>query len=455
MQDFNSTPEFSNIGERPAGAVILGGAHGSLAVARSLGRRGVPVWFVTNDHPIAKYSRYVPRSFDWPGPQDEQAASAWLMELARRYGLDDWTLFAGGDEEVRLVAHHHATLDRVFRLTTPRWKTAQFACDKRLTYQHASNVRVDCPLSLYPRDRREVATAPLRFPIILKPSYRMSRNAFTNAKAWRADDRESLLARYDEAVPLVGNDAIVLQELIPGAGEAQFSYAGVWDKGAPVASFVVRRSRQYPIDFGFTSTFVETVDQPEIKDAAHRFLASLHFSGLVEVEFKYDHRDRKYKLLDVNPRPWTWIGLGEAAGVDLPWIQWALSRGEPAPASKPYASAAWAHASRDAIAAAQLVAHKSLRVKKYLGSWGQIRTWAAFATDDPLPGVMDLPVVAARVLKRRFSRTTTAQLMSFVRRAGFPAQSGAASFDAVSGMARAKTAKAASATTPSETKAAE
>ena len=39
--------------QRGPGALIIGGAHGSLAVARSLGRKGIPVWFVTHDHPIA------------------------------------------------------------------------------------------------------------------------------------------------------------------------------------------------------------------------------------------------------------------------------------------------------------------------------------------------------------------------------------------------------------------
>jgi predicted ATP-grasp superfamily ATP-dependent carboligase len=49
--------------EQPAPvALIVGGAHVSIAVARSLGRRGIPVWLLAN-HPIPSYSRYVKRSF--------------------------------------------------------------------------------------------------------------------------------------------------------------------------------------------------------------------------------------------------------------------------------------------------------------------------------------------------------------------------------------------------------
>src|SRR5258708_8313417 len=76
------------------GALILGGAHGSLAVARSLGRRGIPVWFVTHDHPITRYSRYTTHSLTWPGP-DEKGAAEWLVDLPPRHRLDLLVLSPG------------------------------------------------------------------------------------------------------------------------------------------------------------------------------------------------------------------------------------------------------------------------------------------------------------------------------------------------------------------------
>jgi len=71
------------------------------------------------------------------------------------------------------------------------------------------------------------------------------------AKCWKANDRAELLSRYDQALSLVGHDAIVLQEFVPGTGSNQFSYAAVWHCGKPLASLVARRTRQFPIEFGF------------------------------------------------------------------------------------------------------------------------------------------------------------------------------------------------------------
>ena len=384
----------------PAGALVFGGAHGSLAVVRSLGRHGIPVWVLIHDHPIARFSRYASRHISWSGP-DRAGAAEELIAIARRHGLEGWVLFPAGDAEAQLVSRNHEALSSIFRLTSPPWEVARWAYDKHLTYDRAAEIGINYPWSYYPRDRQDVAQVPCRFPVILKPTIRDRVDAPILAKAWRADDRATLLARYDQAAALVGEHAIVLQELIPGDGSTQYSYAAIWDRGAPVASLVARRARQFPIDFGYTSTFVETVEQPEVEDAACRFLKSIGYNGLVEVEFKYDARDARYKILDVNARAWTWIALGEIAGVDFPYLLWRLAMGETLPRMRGRAGVAWMHASRDVVAAVEEMALGILSPVSYLKSLRRPLQFAAFAADDPSPGIVDLPLALSRVLARR------------------------------------------------------
>ena len=391
---------------RPApqqGALILGGAHGSLEIARSLGRRGIPVLMVTSDNPLPTLSRYVERHFAWPGP-DCDGAVAYLTDLAGRHCLNGWVLFAGGDAEVRFVAQNHRALGASFTLTTPAWDVVRFAIDKRAMNARAAEQGLAQPLSRYPRTREDLANMDLRFPVVIKPTIYAGRHAFRNAKAWRADDARTLAARFDRAEKLVGADHIMVQELIPGDGRTQYSYAGIWDGGTPVGALTARRSRQYPVDFGFTSTLVETVAVPEVEDAARRFLTSLDYSGLVEVEFKYDRRDRAYKILDVNTRAWTWIALGAAAGVDFAAIQWRLAHGERVEPVVARCGIAWRYLSRDLVAAAQEMLTGSLAPADGLRSLRPAAASAVFAADDPLPALFDLPLVAMRVLKRRFAR---------------------------------------------------
>jgi predicted ATP-grasp superfamily ATP-dependent carboligase len=385
------------------GALILGGAHGSLEIARSLGRRGIPVWLVTSDNPLPTLSRYVARNFSWPGP-DWCGAVNYLAELAERHGLKGWVLFAGGDAEVQFIAQNHKALGALFTLTTPAWDTTRFAIDKRAMNARAAELGLAAPRSHYPRSRDDLANLNLRFPVVIKPSTCEARSAFGKAKAWRADDAETLLARYDKVEAVAGADRIMVQELIPGDGRTQFSYAAVWQDGTPVGSLVAQRCRQYPVDFGFTSTFVETIAQGDIEDAACRFLTSLDYSGLVEIEFKYDARDGAYKMLDVNTRTWTWISLGAAAGVDFAALAWRLARGERVEPVTGKTGVTWRYLSRDLVAATQ---------EMLVGADGPVdgpallrgtAASAVFAWDDPLPALLDLPLVAARVARRRLRR---------------------------------------------------
>src|SRR6266404_38639 len=212
--------------------------------------------------------------------------------------------------------------------TVPRWETRRWTYDKRLTYQLAADLHVDHPRTHYPRDKDDVLAFDGRYPAILKPAIRSELNRFTESKAWPAGDGPTLVARYEEATALVEPALIMIQELIPGGGESQLSFAALCRDGIPVASLVARRTRQWPMDFGRASTYVETVEAPEVEGIARRILESLRFDGIVEVEFKRDARDGTLKLLDINPRVWGWHSLGRRAGVDFPYLLWRQLRGE-------------------------------------------------------------------------------------------------------------------------------
>jgi D-aspartate ligase len=397
------TSAFRRVDRRsPPGALIVGGAHVSIAIARSLGRHGIAVWLMAN-HPIPTYSRYVERSFSWPGADHAEGLSS-IIDLVEQHGLDGWVLIAGGDQDMSMIAQNHALLSQHFRVATPDWDTIQWAYDKRLTYQRAAELAIDFPASLAPRSLDEIERLHCRFPVILKPAFRKSVDEFTKAKAWKADDRDQLLALYQRAAALVGSDAIIVQEWIPGTGESQYSYAGLWERGEPILSLVARRRRQHPIDFGRSSTYVETIEQAEVETLACRFLKSVNYTGVVEVEFKHDWRDGQYKLLDVNGRFWTWVGLGLLAGVDFPYLAWRQALGETVSPARARPGVAWMHASRDVMAAYDEFANGTLSVREYLMSFTKPLAFANFALDDPMPAIVELPVAAWNRLARRVAK---------------------------------------------------
>ena len=376
------------------GALVIGGILNGLSIARSLGRRGVPVWVTTPPNiKLASCSRYTLRTLHWP-EEDCEAQVAYLLELAERYQLDQWVLFPTSDESAALLSKFHAELSRRFRVSTPNWNVLRWAYDKRLTYRLAAEERVDYPSTILPGTEADLEGVSFPFPAVLKPATHASINRFTTEKAWPAANREELLARYREARDLIPPDLILVQERIPGGGEAQFSYAALCCDGQPIASLTARRTRQYPIDFGYSSSFVETLDVPEIVAPSRRLLAAIRYTGLVEVEYKRDARDGRYKLLDINPRLWTWSPLGGRAGVDFPYLLWQMMVGRPVPEQTGRTGVRWIRMCTDVPAAI----HEMLRGRMSLGTYlrslrGPVK-FALMAADDPLPGLLDLPLFA-------------------------------------------------------------
>lgn len=397
-----SQEETRKYASRPTGVLVLGGAHGTLALARSLGAQKVPVWLVSNDTPLPSFSRYARRTMRWPGP-DDGGAVVFLLNLAKVQRLGGFLLIPGGDPEVRFVSQSIEQLSTVFDVVLPPWRQLKWVCEKPLLYRRARELALAVPLTYEIAALQQATTAELRFPVILKPNMG-GRSHFARAKAVLANDLKSFLAAYKWAAEEIGSENVVVQEMIPGGGESQFSYAALWYEGVPVAEFTARRTRQYPVDFGYTSTFVEVVDEPQLIDAARRLLGSIAHHGLVEVEFKRDARDGSMKVLDVNPRPWTWLALGAAAGVDLGAMLWRIKSGQTTETASARPATSWMYLVRDVVAAGKLISSGRLTKRAYFSSFAKVRAWATFAASDPIPGLIDLPLTAWRVLTRRILR---------------------------------------------------
>jgi predicted ATP-grasp superfamily ATP-dependent carboligase len=161
-----------------------------------------------------------------------------------------------------------------------------------------------------------------------------------------------------------------------------------------------RRSRQYPIDFGLGSSFVEAIDVPGLIEPASRVLARLGVSGMVEVEFIQDRRDGRLKLLDVNPRPWGWHTLCMACGLDFPAMQYDHSLGRPVPRLTPTYGSRWIRLLTDVPAGWSYIKAGAMTPAAYIRSLFAGRTvGSVFDLRDPLPAAGDLAVAVSRVTK--------------------------------------------------------
>src|SRR5262249_41815720 len=112
------------------GALVIGGDYQGLGIARSLGRRGVPVCILDDESSIARFSRYSAHAVKVPDLRNERNAVDAVLEVGRRLDLKGWVLYATRDETVAAFSRYRPLLAQWFRVPTPEWSTVQWGWDK-------------------------------------------------------------------------------------------------------------------------------------------------------------------------------------------------------------------------------------------------------------------------------------------------------------------------------------
>ncbi|GAC1362113.1 MAG: hypothetical protein NVSMB44_16900 [Ktedonobacteraceae bacterium] len=327
------------INPSPLPAAVIFNSHiTGLAVARSLGRRGVPV--IALDHDPAGYalaSRYVTAAALCPNVlEDERGFIDFLLALGRQLARPA-VLFPCNDEWVLAVNRHRAELEAHFLIPFSGPEVVEPVLDKAQLYQRASELGIPIPRTWYLNPLRphtiEQVAAELPYPCIVKPTEQRAFYDEFQDKAWRISQPADLFAAIERAHA----HPLVAQEIV-GQGLTDFysvcSYIGRAHSGKTReqddlnAVFVGRKLEQYPPQFG-TGCLVAAECVPSIAERGMQILKTFGYHGVSEVEFIYDERDDEYKLLDINTRVWKWIGLPIAAGVDLPWLAYSDVAGQP------------------------------------------------------------------------------------------------------------------------------
>jgi len=384
------------------GAVVIGGCFQGLGIVRSLGKRGIPICVIDDETSISRFSRYTTHAIHVHDLHDEQQIIEALLAANQHLHLNGWVLYPTREELVVALSRSRDLLSSRFRVPTPAWETTCWAWDKRKTYALAARLGIPTPQTWYPQHSYELFKLEDKLPLVIKPAIKEHFIYATKAKAWRANTMNELYIRFREACTLVEPGEIMVQELIPGDGQQQFSYCAFFKAGKAIGSMIVQRRRQHPPEFGRASTYVESIDLPELAATSIRFLQAINYYGLVEMEYKYDPRTNAYKLLDVNARTWGYHTLGAHAGVDFPAMLFADQLGLPVEPRQALPGVKWIRLVTDLPTGLVELLHGNLDWPWYWQTLRHFNVEAVFDRHDPLPGLAELSLIPYLALKRGF-----------------------------------------------------
>jgi len=364
--------------------------HGALGIVRSLGRLGVPTYGVhrTSDAPALR-SRYARGGFSWDLDAAPPAQSvAFLLGLAQRLGRRP-ILMPSNDETALFLAEQASALRAAFRFQENRAELVQALYRKRSMHALARRLRIPTAETSFPTSRDEVRAfaASARFPVMLKGSdgIRVARRAGRKMAIVR--DAFELLEAYDQMEDPACPD-LMLQEYIPGGEDAQWMFNGYFDARSECTfGLTGRKLRQTPVYTGMTSLGV-CARNDEVASLTCEFMKAIGYRGILDIGYRFDARDGRYKVLDVNPRVGATFRLfvGDD-GMDVARAMYLDLTGQPVPRSRLSEGRKWFVEDLDLASSVRYHRDGILGVRAWLRSFAGVREGAWFAADDPAPFV--------------------------------------------------------------------
>ena len=295
-------------------AFVFGMFETGLGISRSLGRNGIQVNGFDYKKDIGSYSRYIKFSL-CPNPiKDEGRFVEYVIDIAKSFEHKP-VIFIAADDFLEVFSRNRLVLQKYLLMNLPEEETLKLAFNKGLLYEKCGNLGIDCP-------KTYTESANFIFPLIIKAK---------NVNAWRnkfsGNDKVIIVNNHNELekhrkILDELNIGYVLQEIVPGNDDRFFKYNTYRGKdGEILAEFMLQKLRQNPVRYGVGS-LVKSIYDEEIRDIGRTVFELIEYKGVGSAEFKYDERDNKYKLIEINSRYWQQNILPTKCGVNFPLIEY-------------------------------------------------------------------------------------------------------------------------------------
>ena len=396
---------------RPA-VLVMGPPRyvGPLGVMRSLGTLGVRVYGLEHQGRSApSSSRFcagtVSVGIDGRPWHDDSRTLDELVASGERLG-EGTILIPGSDEWSVFVARHSTELARWFRFPSVSLDLVEDLAAKDGLYRLATTHGLPTPRIVFPENREQAfaEASGLQYPVMLKP---VRSRPDVLGKAVVSNPHELVEAYpWMEESPAAPN--VMFQEYIPGSDSDVWIFNGYFDaESRCLAAFTGVKIRQHPAKMGIAS-LGELRQNHAVIEATCDFMRAVGYRGIVDIGYKFDSRDGRYKVLDINPR------LGGAfrmfvdrRGTDVARAMYLDLTGESVPAIEPVDGRRWINETADLVASTHYHRLDGLTLLDWFRSLRSVREGATWRLDDPLPFVVAIALLMSETLSAKWSRLRT------------------------------------------------
>ncbi|MGH9775392.1 MAG: hypothetical protein ACRD50_10640 [Candidatus Acidiferrales bacterium] len=365
-------------------------SHCGVGIMRSLGRLGIPVYGIDADpRNPGLHSRYCRGRFVWDVEKSSPSETIrFLRDTASKIGGRP-ILISNGDVPSLFLADHAPELEDSFSIQASPGTLVKSLSDKKEMYFLARRHGVPTAETIFPQSLADVdnflSAGRAQFPIMLKGINSALLQERTGMRMLIVRTPEELLAQYLRLEDSL-NPNLMLQEYIPGDDSSVWMFNGYFnDRSDCLFGLTGRKLRQYPVYTGMTSLGIclgnEVVDQ-----TTREFMKKIFYRGILDIGYRFDARDGKYKLLDINPRIGATFRLFlDTNGLDVIRALYLDLTGQSVSQSSSCEGRKWLVEDNDIISFFNYRQDGKITWFQWLRSFGGVRECAWFASDDWRP----------------------------------------------------------------------
>jgi len=377
--------------------------YGQLGVLRTFGRLGIEVHGV-DPNPLSPglFSRYCRKKFLWDVDASSPRDSVqYLLNVAKKIGKRS-LLIHTTDGGAGWLADNSDELSQGYLFPSLSQQLVQKLANKKEMYFLAKKCGVPTPEASFPVSESDVEeyVKSAIFPVVLKEIYRggsprVGKRMFI---ARTKEELRKLYRLYED--PL--NPNFMFQEYIPGGDDSIWMFNGYFDERSEcLFAMTGKKIRQSPVHTGVTSLGV-CLSNPVVDQMTKHFMKSIGYKGILDIGYRYDLRDGKYKVLDINPRIGSTFRLFVGNnGLDVAQAEYLDLTGQSVPSSEIVEGRKWFVEDRDLVSSVRYYYERNLTFRQWMTSFRGVQESAWFALDDPLPFFM----MCARFSRKTLSRT--------------------------------------------------
>lgn len=301
-------------------AIVLGCDPNGYGVIRSIKKFNDKISIIGVDFNKCSpglYSKYLKKKFliSNPGKNEKQALNELLAIISE---LEDKpVIFITSDLFLSFINKYRSELENksLFNLSDEVLLTKLL--DKRAQYKLLENIGVPFPKTYYidHTNLSSVVGFDLEYPVFVKGALQYIWKKYFIEKGFVANSRIELKNIIDKIKNY--NVDIVVQEFILGPNHNHYKVSMYYDKNGELKLvFTTQKTRQFPQDFG-VGCFMKSKRVDEIIELGKKVFENISYKGIGSIEFKFDERDKRYKLIEINPRIWQQNHQATVAGLNF------------------------------------------------------------------------------------------------------------------------------------------